>query len=85
LRWARSAASPKPKIGSLVQLGVGGDQDPLGRGVDAGSFELGSLATVGELIEAGRFWLPVEKTFPLAQITHAHRISEHGHSGAGSC
>jgi len=38
-----------------------------------------SLAEVGELIEAGRFWLPVDKTFPLAAIAEAHRISEHGH------
>jgi NADPH:quinone reductase-like Zn-dependent oxidoreductase len=38
-----------------------------------------SLAKVGELIEAGRFWLPVDKTFPLAEIAEAHRISEHGH------
>ena len=27
-----------------------------------------SLAEVGELIEAGRFWLPVDRTFPLAEI-----------------
>jgi NADPH:quinone reductase-like Zn-dependent oxidoreductase len=38
-----------------------------------------SLAKIGELIEAGRFWLPVDKTFPLAQIAQAHRVSEHGH------
>ena len=38
-----------------------------------------SLATVGELIEAGRLWLPVDKTFPLAEIAEAHRTSEHGH------
>jgi NADPH:quinone reductase-like Zn-dependent oxidoreductase len=37
-----------------------------------------SLATVGELIEAGRFWLPVDKTFPLAEIAEAHRIGERG-------
>jgi len=40
---------------------------------------LHSLADVGELIEAGRFWLPVDKTFPLAAIAEAHRVSEHGH------
>jgi NADPH:quinone reductase-like Zn-dependent oxidoreductase len=39
----------------------------------------GSLAEIGALIEAGRFWLPVEKTFPLTQIAEAHRVSEHGH------
>jgi NADPH:quinone reductase-like Zn-dependent oxidoreductase len=38
-----------------------------------------SLATVGELIEAGRFWLPVDRTFPLADIAEAHRTSENGH------
>jgi NADPH:quinone reductase-like Zn-dependent oxidoreductase len=38
-----------------------------------------SLAEVGELIEAGRFWLPVDRTFPLTQIAEAHRISERGH------
>jgi NADPH:quinone reductase-like Zn-dependent oxidoreductase len=38
-----------------------------------------SLSQVGALIEAGRFWLPVDKTFPLAEIAQAHRTSEHGH------
>ena len=38
-----------------------------------------SLAEVGELIEAGRFWLPVDRTFPLTEIAEAHRTSEHGH------
>jgi NADPH:quinone reductase-like Zn-dependent oxidoreductase len=37
-----------------------------------------SLAEVGELIQAGQFWLPVDKTFPLADIAEAHRISETG-------
>jgi NADPH:quinone reductase-like Zn-dependent oxidoreductase len=37
-----------------------------------------SLAEIGELIETGRFWLPVDKTFPLAGIAEAHRTSEHG-------
>ncbi|MGW1507364.1 NADP-dependent oxidoreductase [Streptomyces mirabilis] len=37
-----------------------------------------ALHTIGELIETGRFWLPVDKTFPLADIAGAHRISEHG-------
>ena len=44
--------------------------------VDGHAFH--SLTEVGELIEAGRFWLPVDKTFPLAEIAEAHRISEHG-------
>jgi NADPH:quinone reductase-like Zn-dependent oxidoreductase len=37
-----------------------------------------SLARVGDLIEAGQFWLPVDKTFPLSAIAEAHRVSEHG-------
>ena len=32
-----------------------------------------------ELIEAGRFRLPVARTFPLDEIAEAHRISESGH------
>jgi NADPH:quinone reductase-like Zn-dependent oxidoreductase len=39
-----------------------------------------SLAEIGELIEAGRFWLPVDRTFPLTEIAEAHRTSEHGHA-----
>jgi len=38
-----------------------------------------ALAEVGALIEAGRFWLPVDRTFPLAEIAQAHRTSENGH------
>jgi NADPH:quinone reductase-like Zn-dependent oxidoreductase len=38
-----------------------------------------SLADIGDLIEAGRFWLPVERTLPLADIAEAHRLSERGH------
>jgi NADPH:quinone reductase-like Zn-dependent oxidoreductase len=38
-----------------------------------------ALAEVGQLIETGQFWLPVDKTFPLAAIAEAHRVSEHGH------
>ncbi|EST18815.1 NADP-dependent oxidoreductase [Streptomyces roseochromogenus] len=37
------------------------------------------LAEIGELIEAGRFSLPVAQTFPLAEIAEAHRVSEDGH------
>jgi NADPH:quinone reductase-like Zn-dependent oxidoreductase len=43
-----------------------------GRAVDA-------LASIGELIESGRFSLPVAQTFPLAEIAEAHRVSENGH------
>ncbi len=37
------------------------------------------LAEIGELIESGRFSLPVAQTFPLAEIAAAHRVSEDGH------
>jgi NADPH:quinone reductase-like Zn-dependent oxidoreductase len=38
-----------------------------------------ALAEIGALIEAGRFWLPVERTYPLEGISEAHRVSEQGH------
>jgi NADPH:quinone reductase-like Zn-dependent oxidoreductase len=38
-----------------------------------------ALAGIGELVDTGRFWLPVERTFPLDRIAEAHRISEQGH------
>jgi NADPH:quinone reductase-like Zn-dependent oxidoreductase len=38
-----------------------------------------ALAAAVELIEAGRFRLPVAQTFPLSEIAEAHRISETGH------
>ncbi len=38
-----------------------------------------ALGEIGALIEAGRFWLPVDRTFPLDAIAEAHRVSEHGH------
>jgi len=52
----------------------GGDvqQRGTGRAVHA-------LAEIGELIESGRFSLPVAQTFPLAEIAKAHRVSEDGH------
>jgi len=37
-----------------------------------------SLLTIGELIDAGKFWLPVDKTFPLEEIAESHRVSETG-------
>ncbi len=45
---------------------------------DAGR-ALHALAEIGELIESGRFSLPVAQTFPLAEIAEAHRVSEDGH------
>ncbi len=44
---------------------------------DAGR-ALYALADIGALIEAGRFSLPVAKTFPLTEIAEAHRASESG-------
>jgi len=38
-----------------------------------------ALAEIGALVEAGLFWLPVERTYPLDEISQAHRVSEHGH------
>jgi NADPH:quinone reductase-like Zn-dependent oxidoreductase len=38
-----------------------------------------ALAGIGELIESGRFSIPVAQTFPLAEIVRAHRASENGH------
>jgi NADPH:quinone reductase-like Zn-dependent oxidoreductase len=38
-----------------------------------------ALAKAAELIEAGRFSLPVAQTFPLEQIADAHALSETGH------
>jgi NADPH:quinone reductase-like Zn-dependent oxidoreductase len=37
-----------------------------------------ALAEIGDLIDAGRFSLPVQR-FPLDQIAEAHRVSETGH------
>ena len=38
-----------------------------------------ALAEIGELIDSGRFALPVTQTFPLSEVAEAHRISEAGH------
>ena len=38
-----------------------------------------ALRDIGELIESGRFTLPVAQTFALDQIAEAHRLSENGH------
>jgi NADPH:quinone reductase-like Zn-dependent oxidoreductase len=45
---------------------------------DAGR-AVNALDEIGELIESGRFSLPVAQTFPLADIAEAHRVSENGH------
>ena len=38
-----------------------------------------ALAQIGELIESGRFSLPVGQTFPLTEVAEAHRVGEEGH------
>ncbi len=38
-----------------------------------------ALAQVGELIQSGRFTLPVGQTFRLADVATAHRVGEAGH------
>lgn len=40
-----------------------------------------ALTDIGSLIDAGRFSIPVARTFPLAAIADAHRLSETGHPG----
>ena len=44
---------------------------------DAGR-ALHALAEIGELIESGRFSLPVGQTFPLDAVADAHRAGEDG-------
>jgi NADPH:quinone reductase-like Zn-dependent oxidoreductase len=60
-------------FGGAQQYGV-----RFSRGDDAGR-AIHALTEIGELIESGRFALPVAQTFPLAQIAEAHRVSENGH------
>ena len=38
-----------------------------------------ALSEIGELIESGRFSLPVVQAFPLAEVAEAQRVSEDGH------
>jgi NADPH:quinone reductase-like Zn-dependent oxidoreductase len=37
-----------------------------------------ALAQVGDVVESGRFSLPVGRTFPLAYVAEAHRVGEAG-------
>jgi NADPH:quinone reductase-like Zn-dependent oxidoreductase len=59
-------------FGGAQEHGVRFSSGDAGRAVHA-------LAGIGELIESGRFSLPVVQTFPLAEIAAAHRVSEDGH------
>jgi NADPH:quinone reductase-like Zn-dependent oxidoreductase len=71
---------------ALDQLGVGSGSTLL---INGASGSVGSAAVqlavargarvIGELIESGRFSLPVAQTFPLAEVAEAHRVSEQGH------
>ncbi len=54
------------------QHGVRFSSGDTGRAVHA-------LTEIGELIESGRFSLPVAQTFPLAGVAAAHRAIEDGH------
>ncbi|MDL5159086.1 NADP-dependent oxidoreductase [Actinomycetospora termitidis] len=38
-----------------------------------------AMHDVGALVDAGRFWLPVDHTFPFERIADAHRVSDGGH------
>ena len=59
-------------FGGAREHGVRFSSGDSGRAVHA-------IAGIGELIESGRFSLPVAQTFPLAEIAEAHRVSEDGH------
>jgi NADPH:quinone reductase-like Zn-dependent oxidoreductase len=59
-------------FGGAQEHGVRFSSGDAGRAVHA-------LAEIGELIESGRFSLPVARTFPLAEIAEAHRVGEDGH------
>ncbi len=59
-------------FGGAQQHGVTFSSGEAGRAVHA-------IAEIGELIESGRFSLPVAQTFPLAEIAEAHRVSEDSH------
>jgi NADPH:quinone reductase-like Zn-dependent oxidoreductase len=58
-------------FGGAQQYGVRFSSGDAGRAVHA-------IAEIGELIESGRFSLPVAQTFPLAEVAQAHRVSEQG-------
>jgi NADPH:quinone reductase-like Zn-dependent oxidoreductase len=59
-------------FGGAREHGVRFSSGDAGRAVHA-------LGGIGELVEAGRFSLPVARTFPLAEVAEAHRVSDQGH------
>ena len=60
-------------FGGAREHGVRFSSGDAGRAVHA-------LAEIGELIESGRFLLPVARTFTLAEVAQAHRVGEQGHA-----
>jgi NADPH:quinone reductase-like Zn-dependent oxidoreductase len=60
-------------FGGAQEYGVRFSRGDAGRAVHA-------IGEIGELVESGRFSLPVAQTFPLAEVAEAHRVSEHGHA-----
>src|SRR5215472_3510739 len=77
-----SVMSVTPSSMVIVRLKRSGPRrPPLDSGADYGGGLAGrvrALAEIGELIESGRFSLPVARTFPLAAAAEAHRVSEQG-------
>lgn len=59
-------------FGGAREHGVTFSSGDCGRAVHA-------LGEIGELIESGRFSLPVARTFPLSEVAEAHRMGEDGH------
>ncbi len=58
-------------FGGAQQYGVRFSRGDSGRALHA-------LGEIGELIESGRFSLPVGQTFPLAEVAEAQRVGEQG-------
>ncbi len=58
-------------FGGAKQYGVHFSRGDDGRALYA-------LSQIGELIESGRFSLPVAQTFPLDEVAEAHRVGEGG-------
>jgi NADPH:quinone reductase-like Zn-dependent oxidoreductase len=58
-------------FGGAQEHGVTFSSGDAGRAVHA-------LSQIDELIESGRFSLPVAQIFPLEQVAEAHRVSEGG-------
>src|SRR5919197_6540901 len=59
-------------VAGAQQYGVRFSRGDSGRAMHA-------LVQIGDLIESGRFALPVGQTFPLTDVAEAHRVGEAGH------